>query len=138
MDETEPLDDGHHQVYSGAHVVCCESSHEGVKFRRGRADAHEERNLDEDDEERAHKAQSTEEDHYADVEKIREAYCKAEEYADNSGPLSVDTEIPRREFLCERHDYFPAMKLRLCWLMKLYGVLQVDSQILSIVGSSAI
>jgi hypothetical protein len=31
-------------------------------------------------------AQSTEENHYAEMKKIREAYCEAEEYADNSGP----------------------------------------------------
>ena len=54
MDKTEPLDDCHNEVYSGTHVVCSESTHESVKFRRGRADAHEKRNLNEDDEERAH------------------------------------------------------------------------------------
>jgi hypothetical protein len=51
MNETEPLDDSHDKVYSGAHVICCESPHESVEFRGGRTDAHEERDLDEDDEE---------------------------------------------------------------------------------------
>jgi len=40
------------------------------------------------------------------MEKIRDSNRKAEEYADYSGPLTVDTEIPRREFLRECHFCF--------------------------------
>jgi hypothetical protein len=53
MEDTKPLNEAHGKIDSGTRIVCCESAHEGIKFRRGRADAKEKRNFDEDDEERA-------------------------------------------------------------------------------------
>lgn len=48
-------------------------------------------------------AKSPEENHDANMEEMGDAKGKAEEYAYHSGPLSVNTEIPRREFLCDSH-----------------------------------
>lgn len=58
MDDTKPLNEAHGKIDSGTHIVCCESAHEGIEFRRGRADAKQKRNFDEDDEERARAAET--------------------------------------------------------------------------------
>jgi len=103
VDDTKPLDEAHGKVDSRTHIVRCESAHEGIELRGGRADAKEKRNFDEDDEERAREAKSSEEDHDANVEQMRDAKGKAEEDTYYSGPLSVNTEISRSEFFCDRH-----------------------------------
>ena len=59
MDETEPLNDSHDQVYPSTHVVRRKSPHKRVECRRGRADAHEEGDLDEDDDECARAGQAS-------------------------------------------------------------------------------
>lgn len=56
MDDTKPLDEAHCQVDARAHVVRGKSAHKGVEFGRGRADAKEKRNFDENDKERARAA----------------------------------------------------------------------------------
>lgn len=53
VDDTKPLNYAHSEIDASAHIVRCESAHKSIKLRRGRADAKEERNLDEDDEEGA-------------------------------------------------------------------------------------
>jgi len=103
MNDAKPLDEAHGEVDTSAHVVCCESTHERIEFGRGRADTEKEWNFDEDDEEGAREAESPEENHYANMEKMRDAQGKAEEYTYHSGPLTINTEIPRREFFCDRH-----------------------------------
>lgn len=50
-DDAEPLDQGHNAVRGGAHVVGGDLAHVGIEGARGRADAQEEGNLDEDDQE---------------------------------------------------------------------------------------
>ena len=45
------MDDGEHEVDGGAHVVGLEAADEGVEAGRGRADAQQERDLDEEDDE---------------------------------------------------------------------------------------
>ena len=50
-DDGEELDDAHDEVDGGAHVVCLEASDEGVEVLRGRADAQQERDFDEDEDE---------------------------------------------------------------------------------------
>ena len=49
----DPLNDTHGKVDCGAHVIGLESADEGVKRRRRRADAQEERDFDKKDHERA-------------------------------------------------------------------------------------
>jgi len=56
--EAGPLYDAHDEVDGGAHVVGMEFADEVIKRCRGRADAEEERDLEEDDEERGHSVQS--------------------------------------------------------------------------------
>jgi hypothetical protein len=51
--DRNPLDDTHGKVDGGAHVIGLESANEGIKCRRRRTDAQEERDLDEEDDERA-------------------------------------------------------------------------------------
>jgi hypothetical protein len=51
--DRDPLNDTHGKVDCGAHVIGLESADEGVKRRRRRADAQEERNFDKKDHERA-------------------------------------------------------------------------------------
>jgi len=97
------LDEAHGKVDARTHIVRCESPHEGIEFGGGRADAKEEGNFDEDDDERACEAKSSEKDQDAKVEEMRYAQGKAEEDTYYSGPLSVNTEIPRSKFLCDRH-----------------------------------
>jgi hypothetical protein len=47
------LDEAHGKVDAGTHIVRCESAHEGIELRGGRADAKEKGDFDEDDDERA-------------------------------------------------------------------------------------
>jgi len=73
VNDAKPLDDAHGEVDTGTHVICCESTHEGIEFRRRRTDTEKEWNFDEDDEEGAREAESPEENHYANMEKMRDA-----------------------------------------------------------------
>jgi len=50
-EKREPLREAHDKVYTSAHVVCCEAADEAVKAGRGRADAQEEWDFDEEDDE---------------------------------------------------------------------------------------
>lgn len=51
---TDPLNDTHHSVDGGAHVIGLESTDEGIERRRSWADTEKKRNLDEDDQEGIH------------------------------------------------------------------------------------
>lgn len=51
--QRKPLDDAHGQVDGSAHVIRLEAADEAVKLRRGRADAQEKRDLDEEEDEGA-------------------------------------------------------------------------------------
>jgi hypothetical protein len=50
-DDGEELDDAHDEVDGGAHVICLETADEGVEVLRGRADAEEKWDFDEDEDE---------------------------------------------------------------------------------------
>lgn len=52
-DDAQPLHQAHHEVDDRAHVVGLEAADERVELGRGRADVQQQRDLDEDDEERA-------------------------------------------------------------------------------------
>jgi hypothetical protein len=101
----DPLYSAHDEVDGSAHVVRAELPNEFVKLWRRRTDAKEERYLNKDNDEGAHQANNTECNDKVGVEDVGNAQRKAQEYTQNSGPLTVDTEIPRLELLCERHDY---------------------------------
>jgi len=73
VDDAEPLDDSHGKINSGSHVVRSESAHESVKLCRRRADSKQERNFDENYEERACEAESSEENHDANMEEMGDA-----------------------------------------------------------------
>ena len=51
-DDGQPLHRTHDGVRAGAHVVCRDAADGGVKARRGRADAEEQRDFDEEDDKR--------------------------------------------------------------------------------------
>lgn len=53
---TDPLHSAQHGIEAGTHVVCLDLTDEGIEFGRRRADAKEQRDLNEDDEERGHSA----------------------------------------------------------------------------------
>jgi hypothetical protein len=107
VDKAKPLHNRHYEIYTGAHIIGCETAHEGIKLRGRRADSEEEGDFNEDDDERACtagdglatccarlkrvgygdvQAECTEENQNADMEEIRDSNCETEQYADNSGP----------------------------------------------------
>lgn len=97
--DADPLYGAHDEVYGGAHVVGAELADEGVELGRRRADAEEERYLDEDDDEGAHsvaalatfcwrkqrldnvQADNAECDDKVGVEDVCDSEREAEEYA---------------------------------------------------------
>jgi hypothetical protein len=50
----DPLHRAHHKVDGGAHIIGAKFADKSIELWRGRADAKEERDFDEDDDERAH------------------------------------------------------------------------------------
>jgi hypothetical protein len=52
----DPLHGAQHGIEAGTHVVCLDLADEGIEFWGRRANAKEQRDLDEDDEERGHSA----------------------------------------------------------------------------------
>jgi len=113
MDNGEPLNNTHGKIDSRAHVVRCESAHEGIELCGCWTDTKEEWNFNEDYEERACKAESPEENHDANMKEIGDAKGEAEEYTYHSGPLTIDTEVSRRELFCDRHVCCIAMRSEL-------------------------
>lgn len=111
-DQREPLDHAHSRVDSGAHVVCFEAADEAVEGFRGRADAQEERDFDEDEDESGDaveqrermvsglalpkgphsmdsgdvQANDTPQDDDVKVEDVGYAEREAEDYAEHAGP----------------------------------------------------
>lgn len=97
------MDDAHGQIDSSAHVVGLEFADECVKRGRGRADAQEERDFDEENDEGADpgrvisdtyrrrkmyypQAYHCKQNDPMEEEDVANAQTKAEDHADDSGP----------------------------------------------------
>ena len=112
QDQAEPLHQAHDAVHGGAHVVGAEAAHELVELGRGRADAQQEGDLEEDEDqagdpverdteasERSRddrgrrvgglQADDAEDDDEADVEDVGDAEGDAEDDAEDAGPVGT-------------------------------------------------
>lgn len=102
-DKTKPLDDAHDEIDGGAHVICFEAADERVKGARGGTYPHQERYLDKQEDEGAYQADDAEDDEQVEVEDVGDSESKAQNYANHTSPLSIDTEVARPKLFSNRH-----------------------------------
>jgi len=100
-DQAGPLSSAHGEVDDCPHHIRAEAPHKGVKFFRRWADAHEQRNLHKDEKGARDCAHDSPDNVLA--EDVGDADGKAENDAEHSSPLTVDTKVARLELVHETH-----------------------------------
>lgn len=103
-DTAQELDDGHDEIGGGAHVVGRDLANEGVELARGRADAQEEGNFDEQYQECGSDGEGTHDGWEQAEAKERADTCrKTDDHRQEAEPLSVDTEVASPQLVRDRH-----------------------------------